>query len=32
LLRMQVSHNLAKARKRQAEIVAKVRRVEPVSG
>lgn len=32
LLRMQASHNLARARKRQAEIVAKVRRPEPVPG
>lgn len=32
LLGMQMNHNLAKARKRQAEITAKVRRAEPMPG
>ena len=32
LLRMQMNHNLAKARKRQAEITARVRRAEPMPG
>jgi addiction module HigA family antidote len=32
LMGMQTDHNMAKARKRQAEITAKVRRAEPVPG